>query len=512
MERLCRVQPQRITQRHAYIRSLNRHAQQMRAEGRAVTHRIDKQIIAHHGARWRALSAVQQASYEPLAREMREELHTHIRARKLEVASSLELCRTRLLAKDPRNQPVLVSTCVLDSFERQELDDMWDADMFANDNRLLLKEERLSLVQPPPEHYRQVLDAMELGDDKPQLARPDWLSLVCTERDWFSHALFKFGTDDGDLLMKFVYAVQSPLSACFNAAESVDLEALQPTSAYDSLAQPFNSWPYAFRLKWCKYFYTAEGDIKPEWSVHVLPHTVHIGGALVVSNASWLTLAEVREIFPNVGLGGADDVHVDGTRAKDFETTELWRTQPWVWQFLDTGRAPGPDEGDGDGGGHGAHDGRHERDEEVDAEVVYAALEERRLEWAVADPAAYDAFSWRLLGGRWTAEHVGVAFDCFKAEVRPLAKDWCILCGLPRQRQYTIATYGEDASQCMAAAWCHRMQWIYDRRPDEGGAFLPHVVAMDGYIEPPALLALCEHATDRVQSAISDMRRIAPRA
>ena len=73
------------------------------------------------------------------------------------------------------------------------------------------------------------------------------------------------------------------------------------------------------------------------------------------------------------------------------------------------------------------------------------------------------AFFWTLRGGRWTAEHRGVAYDSYRAQARGGSPStFCVLHRLPKTATFAVARYSEDVCLELAKLWIHRMTFLYE--------------------------------------------------
>ena len=149
---------------------------------------------------------------------------------------------------------------------------------------------------------------------------------------------------------------------------------------------------------------------------------------------------------------------------------------------------------------------------DIDPEMVMDALEAARLDWRGRDDLACEHFRWRLLGGKWTGEHKGVAYDSFEASARGLfVRQWCSDWHLNREASFAIGVYGEEGGFTLCTAWCHKMQWLFNRSLASGHEDVDFSAAvLTTYEEPAAVAELYRVGGGRVRMRIDSLRALAP--
>ena len=117
-----------------------------------------------------------------------------------------------------------------------------------------------------------------------------------------------------------------------------------------------------------------------------------------------------------------------------------------------------------------------------DVDVINDALQERRLQWEAAIPMHHGAFRWKVLGGRWTDAHLGVAFDVFTAKASPGDRQWCLDPRLPRESRARAADTASASLHfwwLLGATWCNLCIHMYDSLARDDGAERVHGQAAD---------------------------------
>ena len=74
----------------------------------------------------------------------------------------------------------------------------------------------------------------------------------------------------------------------------------------------------------------------------------------------------------------------------------------------------------------------------------------------------------RPLGGKWTIEHVGVAYDYFLCKPRNNSTEmkWAVENGLGQERRFSTNAYGVEFAHLLAACYGHKAQWFFNQWAD----------------------------------------------
>jgi len=137
-------------------------------------------------------------------------------------------------------------------------------------------------------------------------------------------------------------------------------------------------------------------------------------------------------------------------------------------------------------GSHGLEVSDVVNSDDFSVEAVFEELRARRELLPEGDGVGEVYFRVRILGGRWTMERKGVAFDRYKGEVRAgsLAADWCEASGMRSGCSYIIAKFGDVGAQVLASSWCEMM--LYDFELASGCVDGTHVYDEDAGPNRPA--------------------------
>ena len=129
----------------------------------------------------------------------------------------------------------------------------------------------------------------------------------------------------------------------------------------------------------------------------------------------------------------------------------------------------------------------------LDLDDAVAKLEEKRALEA-KDAPADEHFHWKVMGGKWTAEHLGVPYDAYRSLARsPLAKQFVLQYGINQSCSFTLAKFGEDLSKVLAEywcgkighvikMWCERGQGLYEFRKEDISSFVEPKAFSDAFV------------------------------
>ena len=150
---------------------------------------------------------------------------------------------------------------------------------------------------------------------------------------------------------------------------------------------------------------------------------------------------------------------------------------------------------------------------EVRAEDVFDALCAARESWEPPLGEAPSDFTWGLRGGVWTAAHRGSPFDSFRSQAKHNdARAFCARFHLTPTATFSIAWYGMEGARPLSSAWCHKMQWWYDRYVCEGEGLDTSAAVQSLYSEPRDLAIMFSSGGARARDRIVALRELLPAA
>lgn len=507
MEALNRKRPECRTGRQQYLCELHGQVRIWKESGRYIEPGIQEKIMRSHGARWNSMDWQGRAEYDERALDTSAAAQDALDEKKKKMIASIRDLQTIADRSKCFDSPLVVSSCRLSEADIMELDAAFCAKSLS---KAIVEEIRsgYDVVTAPPETEMAALSSIELPS-KPALSpRPAWVGLLAWNREFFSGCIFRVTDAAGPgqhAYLKFTLGVQSPYLAGFMEMNlQPEFVSVGAASAWEDEGD-LESWPFVFKLNY-SYVFSDAWPFAHDAQLDVLIDSLHLGDRIVVSSmASWKTLAEIEPLLPPISEtqpgGDKDGSGERGPAVWD----DRWKDCPWIHDFLDTGHPrSGKPSVHANGPAHDLH--------MVDAEEVFESLEAARLAWSDREHIRCVHFRWRLLGGKWTGEHKGIAYDSFEASSRGAdVKSFCLDWGLPREAVFTISVYGEEGSFSLACAWCHRLQWIYDKALEDDGVL--HAFGdldMAPYMEPDDLAALVALGDARTCRRIDTIRAIRP--
>ena len=265
------------------------------------------------------------------------------------------------------------------------------------------------------------------------------------------------------------------------------------------------------------YVFADDGPFHADWPLSVLPDMVCLHDGFVVSDGRWHAYDEIQRMFLSAAqTAPAND---DGPAPPPTKVPDVYEQFPWLLQFLSTGECGQASEMDSALGNSVKTSGRHGQqqvvapEEDVDAEVVFDALEAKRLELNLADARQGHDFFVSLIGGTWQNTHLNGDYNCFRGYAHgAFAEGFCDEFGLQKTFSCSIKEYGEDNAHAVCRAWCGKMQWLYDKYLSEGSAVDFSEATLGRFSEDAEVGVLYEASGGKLRQRISSVRKLMPRS
>jgi hypothetical protein len=501
---LERRRPASFQGRHAFLQDLIKLAKAKVDVGLLPAH--TRQIVmAKHAARWDAMPDDRKRNYDVKAAEERAKKARAIIGEREECVAQLAVLKQRkdddALASGPQFR---LSLCNFSEADVQEFDRLWDDKRYSKTKVAERRTQAVMAVGPPSDAERQRLEAYEPYCANATHRRPGWVQGVAHHRTHFANALFRIDMAVAPLLWRFVFAMQSPILVSFLRAEEIPV----PHDASGINLATVLPWAAMYKYEFGDFAYSDQGEWPEVESIQVNMDTHFIKGARIASDADWRDLEDVLLELPVAPLAEEFTRPPAGVHKHN-----LVAEFPWLVDFLGGSKRPVSKAGGGEaalGGGGGvacAADGA-DAIEMMDAESVFDELYAKRLEVGVA-AGADDPFTWGVLGGAWTAMHLGVAFDAFSGRCATQdAKDFVKMYRMAQTFRCSIRQYGELACGVLCAAWVSKMTYFYRMWEDAGFAadFRFGAVHWDAPAEFVALGVDAAAALEGRMQQIRDMR------
>lgn len=507
LDSLKRKRPQCYTGRQHYLREIHGKAKVLQERGRDLGPHVEATIMKEHGARWRAMSERERSGYEARAAEAAAERQSELNDTKEGMVARIQALQAKVDKPSTMDSPLLISSCKLTESGLQQLETTFSSNALSKKELGEVRAEWAAVVQAPSAAEQQVLEAVELPAGVPKPPRPAWLRLLATHRSFFSSCVFRFQDGDNEHLLKYTLGVQRPHLIGF-AVLTLEPAPAPCVEAVEWEREQLDTWQHRFRLS-PSFVFSDSLPFPADAPAEVLTDALHIGSGIVVSDAAWKPLVEIEQCLPPVTAERATADVGEGNEQPQAEGDDRWINCPWLLDFLATGEVPSVDTTSADQLGS-----RREAPHAIDPEAVMDALESVRGELLDRSDVACQHFRWALHGGKWVSQQSGVAYDAFDASARGQdAKQFCAEFKLNRVASFPIWVLGEENAYILANAWCHKMQWLYDKIVAEGHEHVDFsAAALASYTEQQEFAELSQAGCARTAVRIEQIRAIAPRA
>ena len=314
--------------------------------------------------------------------------------------------------------------------------------------------------------------------------------------------------------MKLVYAMQSPVVACFVGVREVPVVS-DNVGVSRTTGVP---WAAVYAYDFKDFLYSDSLALPGIEHVDVKLESVFVKGKFVASDSMWARLSDALDGLPRRG-----GHHVAAPAPPRVQArAEFLKEFPWLADFLhvQAAREHVREAGGGEVGEHGRAAARGEDaaatrgDEAARGEdAIYEELYKKREEIKEAAIESEAHFKWGVLGGAWTAEHLGVDYDCYCSRAASArAKAFCRKFGLAQSFRCSLRQYGEHASTVLCKTWISRVFHFF-RQWERSGFLEDFHVAEDAaasWVEPAECAALTLAASARLLQRRQGVLEIAP--
>ena len=509
LARLRRRNPNKYTGRQCYLKCLATEARRQRQNGRHVQPNIKDECFKRHGKRWAEMGLGKRQPYASKAAMERRTKWQQLALKQRECSRRIAALQGEL-EEQAVNGPFRVAACGFSEAELTQLEQAYASDRFTTE----VVEDARNARRPAVDLPAAVafgLDCMQMVEGDGVLrTRTSWDRLLAQHRDFFCKCFFRVVVDSGWVFLKMDWASQNPLICGFT--EVLPCSPLSLRDGVQFMMDPSKNhfWSHWFRRCHHSRFFSDEWPFEGE--MMVLTNAVNIGDEYVVSNGRWRGLTELGEFFPVVVAAAAASVEepIEGGEEAGGGGVDLRYAEcPWGWEDEEP-RLPRRS---------ASHVSPAAGEYEVDTAAVMDALAEARaeLEHGDGDEEERRDFHVVVRGGAWCMEHFGVPYDSLRGQAsHERAREFCRLCSLASSASFAIAVYDTDGtvagSEVLSRAWCHKMQWWYDKYVAQGPTFDISPLVVASYPEPDSVNALLV-ATDneRVRARVRQLRALVPR-
>ena len=466
-------------------------------------------LMSKHAVVYQRLRPDEREVYEARARKMRDDRRDaqeeEVMECEREGSRLSRLSSSQNLDTDPQ---LTMSSCKFNELDVNTLAAMWNSPSFSKATVADLRTKATQAPQAPHPHVRAQLNQIIPDVGEPAEVLSGWARHVCKCRDIMGQCALVFETHGEETTYLFLYALQRPMLVGLLPLTKTEL-VLPALASLDSALLETLAGIHHNTYKMCMGQFVWDSNIVcgTYTNVSVIPHMFCSGDGVVYSDSSSVPLEDY------LGEALLKDKVVKHKRSADNEHTDdqdLSYRFPFLKRYMagDPLEPKGPDHNDP------SHMETDEPvsdpldDEEIDA--VYAALQQRRQEWAVDYDQPAQHFKTCILGGAWSKVHRGVTL----ADVRAFAAGteavaWCKKYFGVQQSSYAYRKYGDEVASALALYWAHRMEHFYQiflsARNDNY-----HYTSddKDSAPDPELVIAALKHAGDKARSGQKRLNEI----
>jgi len=213
---------------------------------------------------------------------------------------------------------------------------------------------------------------------------------------------------------------------------------------------------------------------------------VSLGGGVLASGSVWKDLSACVDLTIDYGAASDRDPQAKSKSEQIQSDVEAysWPDCPWLFSLFEASANGG--KVDASSRPHG-----HVQVADTNVDDVMDALNVAREYWALQAPPQENDFKWRLLGGKWTADHTNVCYDAFSGyAATAAAKQFCARRSMNKIGSFYISRYTEAHAFELALFWVARMQHFLDVERAKGVHHIFTGADLASFIEPARIQEL----------------------
>ena len=342
--------------------------------------------------------------------------------------------------------------------------------------------------------------------------RPDWLASVCWNRAVFCGTVFVVVQGEQRMYYKFLYATQTPQNIVFAPLTLVEPYVDTDQNWEDAAVE---RWRWQFDCDVLKFVHGFELSDVPVERLFMLAGVEYLTGGGLGTDFDEEPLTDVLADLPK---GPAASTSSETRSTQPAVSPTLLNQFPWLTGGLeqDQAKAKTAKVAGGTGDGHSGSSCALFREELTDEqyEDIFVELQEARARVA-AESGKGDGsdFRMRVLGGKWTAEHRGRAFDAYAGEASAgEPSKWAVQYSMGRSARFDVSLYTAKGASCLAKTWRCKCQYFYDIWLVSGGGRYAYTADdIAGWPEPEEFTELASSYTGRALQRCLWLRDLSPR-
>jgi hypothetical protein len=147
-----------------------------------------------------------------------------------------------------------------------------------------------------------------------------------------------------------------------------------------------------------------------------------------------------------------------------------------------------------------------------DLDEVVARLEEKREIEAARAPPPDEHFQWRVIGGAWTAAHLGLDYNLFRADGKStLGRQFLHQYGFKQSCSFALNKFGEDLARVLSVYWVEKMKYFMQVWTEHGqGMYEFSEADLTAFREPAAFSEAFGPALALQQKRMMELRALRP--
>lgn len=505
----CARKPESVSGRQVWFGELVKEAKDKDWGARVPP--TEKFLMERHSAVWQAKTDEDMRFWEMEARARKSANREALTKAVDELRARADELRVKIATVAEKTRPISMSEAAMSAQDLSLFDRFLADQQISHTVISTRREQTLQCPPPPPQALRDALDAQgSFGTDSIPL--PAWAKAVVARRKSFHRCIFAIEREGVDTTYwKYLYAVQQPYLLALCEVEL--LETFQPVAPPQHVSE--YAYLYAFHQEFfCNFakLATSDGlDEVEEKDIVVYQNLDHCGGTKILCREPPLPLSLLLRTMELDTVVTAKETKKSQKKAKEDE--ELHLLYPWLAEAMDlskgfTATKAQKEKGEGEGSSSDEEAGKKPLS---DAELsdVWKTLAKARAHLASLPGATSECFNTRVLGGGWTAENVGCAYDAIQGYARnQQGVQFLQRRGLQKSMRFNTRSFGPATCGVLARAWIHKSQFFLDvevLNPEYEGLPFPGGLA-DTYLEPSDLSALADGAPAELQAAIRGIR------
>ena len=495
-ERLKRKVPERAGAKQQYLTELFEAARNYRwTSKRPKPPMLHKTIFKSHTARWATAGPTKQQHFLDRAKICQAAKRDALATEQDKVKAEMARLREQIAKDSVCSKPTIMSSAQW-GYQEMHLFSVLSKTSDFQDAAVAVR--RMNIANAPRPTLPAMLQLLSAEDirELPSAVQPGWVSQICSRRSSFNGTGLLVETGGETLGLKFLYASQQPTFICFSRITPCDEyfphhDDIRAENLEAMCAKP----PMKFTCDWSSLVRSGRLLDTDVANIVVLPYLFHAKGPELHCELEPIDLQQFLDSCPldkqgrdpHTSLGGSRKTHTvlytDCPAMQDYVARVRRKPILPTEAVLSSSEEEPPSD--------------EEPLHEDDINAIFHDLALKRAELAANNPHVEDDFKVALSGGPSTMKRAGVAYDGIEASARGQhAKDFCHGHRLGLSFSCAFSRYDEGTAGILGRAWCHKMQWFYNKAIlHENLRYIFTLAECQLYAEPTELTVLANTST-----------------